>query len=82
MLKAFDTIDHDKLLFHLKHTVDDDELHIIYILLTANKFRVQCGKTTGLPITTNAGTPQGDSLSPILFIYYMAKAMQSPDLQY
>ena len=74
MSKAFDTVDRKTLLEDLKRIVNPDELHMIKILLDEVKLAVRVGKTTGELFQTNVGVPQGDCLSPILFILYLAKA--------
>ena len=38
--------------------------------------RVKIGKTTGEAIKTNIGIPQGDCLSPILFILHLSEALK------
>ena len=38
--------------------------------------RVKIGKTTGEAIRTNIGIPQGDCMSQILFILYLAEALK------
>ena len=72
---AFDTIHRDKLLDILKDIVDRDELTLIRFLLANTKLNLTCGnKSTEL--TTIIGTPQGDSLSPILFVVYLEAALR------
>ena len=67
MSKAFDTVQRDSLLQQLKSILDDDEIHIIKILLIEVRLVVRTGKYRGEEINTNIGVPQGDCLSPILF---------------
>ncbi len=47
------------------------------ILVEDIKLTVRVGKTMGEHINTNIGVPQGDSLSLILFIIYLAAALQA-----
>ena len=75
MSKAFDTVSRADLINDLSEVLDEDELHLIYILLNDVKYTVRCGKTFGENICTNIGTPQGDSLSAILFTFYLAKSL-------
>ena len=35
------------------------------------------GANTEVPFLTNIGTPQGDSLSPVLFIIYLEQALKN-----
>ena len=82
MSKAFDTVIRKTLLEDLRKILNPDELHIIKIFIEKVELSVRIGKTTGEPFTTNVGIPQGDSLSPVLFILYLAKAMEyEPALQ-
>ncbi len=75
MSKAFDTVQKDSLLQQLKSILDDDEIHIMKILLKEVKLVLRMGKHRGEEINTNIGVPQGDCLSPILFTLYLAQAL-------
>ena len=77
MSKAFDTIKRDLLMEDLKEVLDDDELHMFYLLLKDVQIQVQIDKHTGENITTNIGAPQGDCASAILFTFYLAKSLQA-----
>ncbi|GFN75339.1 very-long-chain enoyl-coa reductase [Plakobranchus ocellatus] len=69
MSAAFDTINRTKLLEILRDIIDEDELRIIRFLLSETTIDVKInGANDLMPFTTNIGTPQGDSLSPVLFI--------------
>ena len=59
----------------MKNIVEKDELHLIKLLLKNVELRVKCGTTTGQPFKTSQGVPQpqGDSISAVLFILYLAK---------
>ena len=76
MSKAFDTVRRDKLFLILKDILDQDELHMMKILIENVKLKTRIGDTMGTEIKTNIGVPQGDCLSPILFIIYLAEALQ------
>ena len=62
MSKAFDTVRRSELFTILKEVLDEDELHLVKILIEYVKLRVRIGKTLGEEIITNIGMPQGDCL--------------------
>ena len=74
MSRAFDTVKRNQLMLDLGFILEDDELHLLKLLIEDVEFVVKCGYQTGKPFKTNIGTPQGDCLSPILFIFYLANA--------
>ena len=76
MSKAFDTVNRSTLMKDLVLILEPDELHLIKILVTEVQLVVKCGKTLGKCFQTNTGVPQTDCLSPILFILYLANALQ------
>ena len=57
----------------MKDILDEDE-DILKLLAENAMLHVKVGKTIGNEIKTNSGVPQGDCLSPILFITYLAEA--------
>ena len=59
----------------LKEVLDHDELHMFYLLLKDVEITVQVNRTTGEPFKTNIGSPQGDSASAFLFIFYLANSL-------
>ena len=76
MSKAFDMVERNTLLDDLKRILNPDEIHIVKLLIDQVELSIRVGKTIGKSFKTNIGIPQGDCLSPILFILYLAKAMQ------
>ncbi|POM73362.1 Ubiquitin-conjugating enzyme E2, partial [Phytophthora palmivora] len=73
---AFDTIDRAKLMDVLRSFLDDDEVRLIQLLLADTTLSLRSGSTTLNPFTSNLGTPQGDSLSPVLFTVYLEAALR------
>ena len=76
MSKAFDTVRRNELFKILKEILDKDELHMMKILVEDVKLRIRIGKSVSEEVKTNIGVPQGDCLSPILFIIYLAEALK------
>ena len=92
MSKAFDTIRRPQLIKDLGKILDDDELHMFYILLYKMQYTVQVGNARGKPFETNQGAPktlpetnigvpQGDRASAPEFTFTLAVALmlQNPD---
>ena len=77
MSKAFDTIDRAALMNDLSEVLDPDELHMFYILLKDVEIEVKVNNISGKPFITNVGSPQGDSASAFLFIYYLAITLRN-----
>ena len=77
MSAAFDTIKRDKMLEIAEEFLREDEHRIIgFLLSNIHVFpRVQ-GATIVESFQANVGTPQGDSLSPLLFTIYLEKALR------
>ena len=77
MTVAFDTIDRNQLLNIIETIVNEDELKIIRFLLSNTKINTRInGVTKTNTFISNVGTPQGDSLSPVLFIVYLEHALK------
>jgi hypothetical protein len=75
MSKAFDSIDRSMLLQDLESIAYPDEIHLIYILLNQIDLQVRCNRVLSSTFPSTKGVPQGDSLSPILFIIYLASSL-------
>ena len=68
MSAAFDTIKRRHLLDIVKSIVDEDEYRLIQFPLSGTVINTRInGTSTTKPFTSNVGTPQGDSLSPVLY---------------
>ena len=75
MSKAFDTVNRPKLLEDLKQILEPDELHLMSILIKDVRLKVKVANNTGAQILTEVGIAQGDCLSAILFILYLARTI-------
>ena len=65
------------LLQDLKEILEPDELHIMSILIKDVSLKVKIGTEIGESIKTDIGIAQGDCLSPVLFIFYLARSMDT-----
>ncbi len=74
MSTAFDTMNRGLLLATMAALVTVTELRLIRALLANTTLRVCVNGHLGPCFTTSMGSPQGDGLSPILFIIYMEGA--------
>lgn len=85
MSKAFNTVDRGKLFQTLKEILNDDELHLMKVLIRDVQLQARIRNQFGTIFNTNIGVPQGDCLSPVLFTLYLAMALndkfQHPELQ-
>ncbi|GFR93923.1 RNA-directed DNA polymerase from mobile element jockey-like [Elysia marginata] len=78
MSSAFDTIDRHLLLNILKNIIREDEERIMRYLLNNTELSIKLkgsSKTESFP--SNIGTPQGDSLSPVLFVVYLEHVLKN-----
>ena len=77
MSAAFDTINRRHILDIVKSIVDEDEHRLIQLLLSGAVIDTRLnGASTSRPFTSNVGTPQGDSLSPVLFTVYLEHTLK------
>eukprot|EP00794_Sanderia_malayensis_P009396 gene9397-10384_t len=77
MSSAFDTIDRKLLLDILRGILEQDELRLVRFLLSDTNISIKVsGATEEISFLGNTGTPQGDSLSPVLFILYLETALR------
>ena len=53
-----------------------DEGRMIRLLLVNTTLSIRINDITGMPFTTTTGTPQGDSLSPVLFVCYLEATLR------
>ena len=75
MSKAFDSVNRSKLLTQLEEILNEVEMRLMYLLITDVVLNVRLGTKTGEEIQTNIGVAQGDCLSALLFIFYLAHIM-------
>ncbi|GFR69181.1 RNA-directed DNA polymerase (Reverse transcriptase) [Elysia marginata] len=81
MSAAFDTINRETLLKILEDIVNEDEHRIIRFLLSNTIIDTKIIRATEKkPFFSNVGTPQGDSLSPVLFTIYLEHALKEVGL--
>ena len=74
--RAFDTIHRDKLLDILQTFLGESEMRIIRLLLADTSLEPRLSTGECHAFATSIGTPQGDSLSPVLFTVYLEAALQ------
>ena len=77
MSKAFDTVNREKLFKYLEEILKPDELHIISILTNVPQIKVKVNNSYGRLFTTMIGIMQGDCLSALLFIFYLAQVLKN-----
>lgn len=71
MTSAFNTIDRNKLMEQARTLFGEDEWRMTLQLLSHTNLEVKLERTTSHKFISNVGTPQGDSLSQILFTVYL-----------
>ena len=75
MSKAFDGIQRNTLTEDLKNVPNQDELHLIRILLDV-KIAAKCGNYKSRFFSTDTGAPQEDCASASEFAFYLAKSLK------
>ena len=76
MSKAFDSVNRTMLLEALTQFLQPTEVRIIRYLLSTTRLRTRIKGQLGSWFSTNAGIPQGDALSPLLFAIYLEVAVR------
>ena len=76
MSSAFDTIRREKLLDILATFLDEDELRISRLLLSATTLEVKIKGTETEPFGSNIGSPQGDGISGCFFNVYFEYSLR------
>ena len=76
MSKAFDTVNRPKLMNILKELLTESELFMMHVLINDVILNVRIGSKIGRDILTAIGICQGDCLSALLFILYLAYAIK------
>ena len=74
MSKAFDCINRVKLLAIMQPLISPSNFQILKFLITETTLTTKIRGEYGTPFSTSIGTPQGDALSPILFVIYLEAA--------
>jgi len=69
--KAFDCINRTQLLDDLRSILGISEFRILKFLLANTTLQTRIGGKLSPSFHTTIGTPQGDALSPVLFIFYL-----------
>ena len=75
MSKAFDSINRKTLLNDLQQILQNDELHLIKVMLNV-ELSVKCGNFKSDYFQTDTGAPQGDCASANEFTFYLAKTLE------
>ena len=81
MSGAFDTVCRNKLLQQLEEYLEPHEMRMIHLLIADVNLMVRIGKEIGEGIKTNIGVIQGDCLSALLFIFYLAHIIKPISLE-
>jgi hypothetical protein len=76
MSRAFDTLERQLLINGLREIIDEDSLRMVHVLLDKTNLQAKIERALSDPFDTNLGAPQGESLSPVLFVVYLELAMR------
>ena len=76
MSKAFDTVNRKTLITELQSILEPDETHLLSILTNRPLISIYLDGEKGEGFDTYVGICQGDCLSAILFIFYLACALR------
>ena len=76
MSKAFDTVNRANLFVQLETILKPDELHLLSVLTNTPNIHVKIGNELGRPFVTLLGIMQGDCLSAVLFVFYLAHVLK------
>ena len=77
MSSAFDAILRSQLINSCETFLEQGDVTLIKYLLTNTKMIIKIDNRFSNSFSTSIGSPQGDSLSPILFSFYLKKALKS-----
>ena len=76
MSKAFDSIQRNTLIEDVKNVLNQDELHLIRILLDV-KIAAKCANYKNRFFSTDTGAPEGDCASASEYTFYRAKSLET-----
>ena len=80
MSKSFDTVDRSRLITQLEEDLlGNPNVEKVKLLFSCTTLALKIGKKVGQTFETNIGIPQGDGLSPKLFIFYLDHALEEVD---
>ena len=77
MSSVFDTISRSQLINNCETFLEQNDVTLIKYLLTNTKMIIKIDNRFGNCYSTSIGSPQGDSLSPILFSIYLKEAFKN-----
>ena len=76
LAKLFGTIRRYLLIEDIKEMLNNDEIHLVALLLENVELCVKLENLLGRAFKTNIGSPQGDGASALFFITYLAKSLK------